>query len=459
VFIGSDPGTLSSAATVNESSLDTQALDLQLGQTYHWRVDEINDVMDPSTWEGTVWSFTTADTIVIDDMESYADAEFLEIWATWVDGFDDPANGSLVGGVAGIPETDIVHGGNQSLPMDYDNGAAAQSEATRTFDAPMDWTRHGVAALVLFFQGSSNNTGGALYVKINDAKIAYDGDPADLMSFGWSKWYIPLSAVTGTDLSRVTALTIGVDGGGAGVVYIDDIVLTGAARDLVNPVDPGTAGLLAHYPLDGDYQDASGNGLHGSAVGNPVFENDPARGQVLSLNGIDAAVDLGASDVFNFPGSFSLSVWANITEFNSNWGHALLGKRGESGVGWQLRRHSGNPNLTFTTRGTDGPDDPRGNIDITTAFGQWVHVAAVYDMEAGRRTVYVNGSVDVAIDDGGTVANATQNTYIGARSNSGNTGPEAFFSGLLDDVRIYGRALSLEEVASLAGRTVPFDRP
>ncbi|MCH7921328.1 MAG: LamG domain-containing protein, partial [Planctomycetes bacterium] len=162
VLIGSDPENLSSAGTVNENSLDTLALDLKLSQTYHWRVDEVNEAKDPSTWEGTVWSFTTADTIPIDDMESYKDAEFLEIWATWVDGFEDPANGSLVGGVAGVPETDIVHGGNQSLPMDYDNGAAAQSEATRTFDAPMDWTRHGVAALVLFFQGSSNNTGGAL---------------------------------------------------------------------------------------------------------------------------------------------------------------------------------------------------------------------------------------------------------------------------------------------------------
>ena len=459
VYVGTDPNNLSSAGTVTESSLDTLALDLQLGQTYHWRVDENNDVMDPSTWVGDVWSFTTAGTIPVDDMESYKDAEFFEIWATWIDGFDDPANGSLAGGASGTPETDIVQDGSQSLPLTFDNSTAAVSEATRTFDAAMDWTKNGVQALVLYFQGSSDNTGGALYVKINDAKVAYDGDAADLMSFGWSKWYIPLSEVTGTDLSLVNSLTIGVDNGGTGVVYIDSIVLTGAARDLVSPVDPGTAGLLAHYPLDGDYQDASGNGLNGSAVGNPVFENDPARGQVLSLNGIDAAVDLGASDIFNFPGSFSLSVWANITEFNSNWGHALLGKRGESGVGWQLRRHSGNPNLTFTTRGTDGPDDPRGNIDITTAFGQWVHVAAVYDMEAGQRTVYVNGSVDVSIDDGGTVANATQNTYIGARSNSANTGPEAFFSGSLDEVRVYGRALSLEEVASLAGRTQPFDRP
>ncbi len=58
-------------------------------------------------------------------MESYKDAEFLEIWATWVDGFDDPVNnGSVVGGISGTPETGIVHGGRQSLPIDYDNSTA-----------------------------------------------------------------------------------------------------------------------------------------------------------------------------------------------------------------------------------------------------------------------------------------------------------------------------------------------
>ncbi len=229
VLIGPDPASLSSVSTLSEMSLDTRPWDLQLSQTYHWRVDEINDVMDPSTWQGAVWSFTTADIISIDDMERYEDKEFLEIWASWVDGFDDPANGSLVGGVAGTPETDIVHGGSQSLPMSYGNGGVAQSEATLTFAAPMDWTGHGVQDLVLHFQGSSDNTGGQLYVKINDTRVDYDGDASELMLSEWSEWTIALADVAG-DLSRVNSLTIGVDGGGAGVVYVDDIFLTPGTR-------------------------------------------------------------------------------------------------------------------------------------------------------------------------------------------------------------------------------------
>ncbi|MCH7921299.1 MAG: hypothetical protein IIC50_25425, partial [Planctomycetes bacterium] len=162
LYVGTDANNLSLAGSVSESSFDTLGVDLQLSQTYYWRVDEANDAMDPSTWTGDVWSFTTADAIVIDDMESYRDAEFLEIWATWIDGFGDEANnGSLVGANPGVgdfsPESTIVHGDDQSLPIHYDNSAAAQSEATRTFAASQDWTRAGVTQLVVWLYGAAGN--------------------------------------------------------------------------------------------------------------------------------------------------------------------------------------------------------------------------------------------------------------------------------------------------------------
>jgi hypothetical protein len=104
--------------------------------------------MDPSAWAGPVWSFITEASISIDDMERYRDEALFEPWATWTDGFDVPTNGALIGkGDTGSPETDIVHGDGQSLPMKYGIDAAAQSEATRHFDAPMDWTRHSISQL------------------------------------------------------------------------------------------------------------------------------------------------------------------------------------------------------------------------------------------------------------------------------------------------------------------------
>ena len=232
VYVGTDAANLSLAGSVSESSLDTSALDLQLGQTYSWRVDEVNEAMDPGTWMGDVWSFTTVDAISVDDMESYKDAEFLEIWATWVDGFDDPANGSVVGGASGTPETGIVHGGSQSLPMDYDNRSASASEATRTFDAPMNWTGHGLTTLSLFVYKGDDSTGGDLYLKINDTKVPLVDNSTYMAGYnpGWVQYHVDLASL---DVSNVSSLTIGVEGPGAqGVIFVDDIRLYAAAPAL-----------------------------------------------------------------------------------------------------------------------------------------------------------------------------------------------------------------------------------
>ena len=238
IYVGSNPDDLTLAGTVSESSFDTLALDLQLGQTYHWRVDEVNDAVVPSTWTGSVWNFTTVDAIVIDDMETYADQEFLEIWATWIDGFEDPANGSLVGADPAIgdfaPETGIVHGGSQSLPIWFDNSTVPISEATRTFGQTQDWSRSGVQTLVLSFRRGAENTGnGRLYVKVNDTKVVHPEDPGTLPPGWdvWTQWSIDLTAL-GTDLTRVRSLTVGIEGAGAiGVLYVDDIQLEGDAAE------------------------------------------------------------------------------------------------------------------------------------------------------------------------------------------------------------------------------------
>ena len=224
VYVGVDADNLAFAGDVSENSFDTLALDLQLGQSYTWRVDEVNEAADPSTWQGAVWSFTTADTIPIDNIESYQDQEFLEIWATWVDGFDDPSNGAVVGN-GNEAETSVVQEGSQSMPISYNNSASPLSEVTRTFDSAMDWTAHGVGSLSLYFQGASENSGGQLYVKINNTKIPYDGDAGDISGATWLLWNIDLSNAGG-DLSNVSSLTVGIEGAGAvGVVYIDDIRL------------------------------------------------------------------------------------------------------------------------------------------------------------------------------------------------------------------------------------------
>ncbi len=200
---------------------------LLLSTTYYWRVDEVNEAAATKSWAGEVWSFTTADSVVVEDFESYTDNEGSRIYETWVDGFGSSNNGSQVGNTtAPFAGQTIVHGGRQSMPLTYSNsGAIALSEAVRTFATPQNWTAGGIKNLSLYFQGVAGNTG-QLYLKINTTKVLYSGAAGDLAKPAWTLWNIDLSALGGS-LASVSKLTIGIEGSGAkGVVYIDDIRLS-----------------------------------------------------------------------------------------------------------------------------------------------------------------------------------------------------------------------------------------
>ncbi len=148
------------APVTTVSELSYGPLSLGLGETYYWRVDEVNEAETPATWQGDLWDFTTQEYFTVDDFESYNELDPTEpesnsIFLTWIDGYEQPTNGAIVG-YADSPfaERGIVHSGKQVMPYYYDNaGTANYSEAERTFSPGQDWTRKGVGILSLWFRG------------------------------------------------------------------------------------------------------------------------------------------------------------------------------------------------------------------------------------------------------------------------------------------------------------------
>ena len=237
VHLGSDrEAVLSGAArvsSVTEARYDAGGLDLS--RTYYWRIDEVDAAQNPAL-QGDLWSFTTPDYLIVDNFEDYNDYSPREIWATWTDGYGTPNNGSTVGypnpnWFAGehYVETKIVHSGNQSMPLFYDNNLK-YSQAERALSPAQDWTRNGIKALSLCFYGDPNNAVEQMYVKINDSKVVYDGDPAAVKKGLWTRWNIDLAS-SGANLANVTKLAVGfgdetnLKAGGSGKVFFDDIRL------------------------------------------------------------------------------------------------------------------------------------------------------------------------------------------------------------------------------------------
>ncbi len=182
VYFGEDANAVAQADTSSPLFMGTEdetafdAGDVEWNKTYYWRVDEVGD---SETWKGRVWSFTTADFLLIDDFENYNDSDKC-VFDTWLDGYvpgsDGPHVGKLDSAYGTFNETTIVHGGKQSMPMFYNNTTSPYySEATRTYSSPQDLSTHGTEALSLYFRGISPS-----FAQSPDGEILMNGIGADI---------------------------------------------------------------------------------------------------------------------------------------------------------------------------------------------------------------------------------------------------------------------------------------
>ena len=235
IYFGTDASALELKGSGNLSSESYEPGQLEWNTTYYWRIDEANSTNADSPWTGPLWSFTTANFLIIDDMEAYNDLDPAEegsnrIFNAWIDGFQDPTNGSLVGYEnAPFAEQTIVHSGNQSMPLYYDNSAASKSEATLTLTSNRDWTVNGINTLTIWFRGGAANAAENLYVALNGSARVDCDIPDAATATKWTAWNIELSrfADQGVNLANANSITIGLGSvtGGTGTMYFDDIRL------------------------------------------------------------------------------------------------------------------------------------------------------------------------------------------------------------------------------------------
>ena len=172
VYFGTDEAAVTGATkaspeykgskTLGDESFDPGQLPWE--STFFWRVDEVAAGNPDSPWVGSVWSFTTADFVIVDDFESYTDNDAANeaIWQYWIDGYGVAGNGSLVGyAMPPYAEQAIVQGGRQSMPLSYANTAGVMnSEAELKLVSARNWAEGNVATLSIWFQGQPASTGG-----------------------------------------------------------------------------------------------------------------------------------------------------------------------------------------------------------------------------------------------------------------------------------------------------------
>ena len=431
------------------------------GGSYFWRIDEQNT--DETVTKGNVWTFLVADYIIVDDIEGYSADN--PIWENWLDGvgygvqgtpgyYPGNGTGSAAGDdtVASTAEENTVHSGGKAMPVWYNNVATAISEIELTLSPAQDWTANGLLTLSLWFYGDAANVPGQLYVKVNGGvPVLYDGDASNLTRPVWQVWNINLSEFGA--LQNVTKIVIGVQNNGAtGKLIFDDIRLYALDRQLITPVQPDPAGLVAQYAFDGNANDSAGSN-HGTLQGNPQWVIG-YYGNALAFDGTGDWVDCGNDPSLGISGAVSVTAWINIGAAGIS--HKVGGNQDGTNGGYKMGILNDKIEFEIRTSGNTAilNRDVAGGTILEA--GVWYHVTGIYSQQDGYIRTYVNGLLDRELLTNEVLGASPGTLYIGCEPYNTDVGN---FNGVMDDIRIYNRVLSDAEIAGVAGRSKPFDKP
>jgi hypothetical protein len=206
-----------------------------------------------------------------------------------------------------------------------------------------------------------------------------------------------------------------------------------------------STGLIAHWKFDdgsgGTAADASGQG-HPGALTNMNTSTAWVAGHLsgaLTFDGTNDYVNIGSS--LSAIGVITVSAWVKPSSIGIDRQIVSKGYDGTK-TQWELKTTTAGGKVSFRywAPGAVGVE----SVHSLTS-GVWTHVAGTFD--GGTWKIYFNGVLDNQASAGGPVA-TNRNLCIGAVDINGS--PGQFWSGAIDDVRIYNRALTAAEIAVLA---------
>jgi len=202
---------------------------------------------------------------------------------------------------------------------------------------------------------------------------------------------------------------------------------------------------IAYYTFDklGEtIVDDSGNGNDGKPIGNIVLNDNGKFGKCFEFDGQPTYVELerviqddftimawiktdkpGVAGAQTYQGTGL--IWSDVAGVANDFILGLLEKK--------LSFFVGNPDQSVTSDG-----------DAVT--GDWVHVAATRNTETGENAIYINGSMDKIIIHG----NKGSLTALPTLAIGGNVLDNRFYTGLMDDVKIFDSVLSENEIKEVA---------
>jgi len=224
------------------------------------------------------------------------------------------------------------------------------------------------------------------------------------------------------------------------------VIPFGISQDLPSYVP--TDGLLAYYPFNGNANDASGNGNHGTVIGATLTtDRDGNENSSYSFDG-DDIIELFNTNICNLQTSLTFSVFSLVANHNNFSESSIIEHPNNDQFNVNLK--SPNYNYGFNIKQSESGWN-QTTFELNNS-NNWIHISGVYDSSIRKVSLYINGVL---------VSNSTLNnndfwqdpshskTTLGGIY-QGGTGPVIQgLIGKIDDVGFWNRALTEKEIQNL----------
>jgi len=331
--------------------------------------------------------------------------------------------------------TAVDAAGNESLPTTI-NATTGPDETPDTTPPTAPGNLSGSASfnsVLLTWDASTDDTKGDGYIVWVDGTY-FDSLPGNQLSV----------LVTGLEPETAYSFEVAAFDLAGNLSELSELTLS-----TTEPLDTGEPGLVAHYPFDGDANDATPYANHGAIGGNPVFEvatHAHGGGMAIKFDGEQDSV-LAPNAVQLLSDYTTVSFWIRVDNINVADAEAYVMDFGHWDQRWKisLPQHR---KIVWTTNSKNQQfpnfisdmDSGDGNELI---IGVWSYVTMVHD---GTNDIIYKDGVKANMKPADGTLNST-----GRKLAMGNNPIEGgqYFPGALDNVKIYNRALTEEEAIKL----------
>ncbi|NLH18139.1 MAG: hypothetical protein GX455_16305 [Phycisphaerae bacterium] len=281
-----------------------------------------------------------------------------------------------------------------------------------------------------------------------DQRIDFQADPnATLSGQLIGNWVEPsvqweqVSGPEGAVLGHPEALATTVEFTEEGLYTFRLTATDGVNTDDDEVVIMVSDGKVGYWKFDGNLTDVFGH--DGIAVGDPAFVDASQAKAGTGAVDLDGDDWVGIDGYTGIGGTKARTTMAWIKTTGTVAPIVYWGDKNVTGGIWEMRLNYLGQLRVQTIGG--------GTVGVSAVnTGQWVHVAAVLP-EGGDNTEDVQLYVNGVLETGGEITSGVINTTAAATMRIGSDEASHYFTGLIDDVRIYDRALTAEEIVLAMG--------